>query len=100
MLADTAEADATFHEAICRATGNRICERMFSAIQNAFHTGMQITAKLAPPERALQFHTDIYSAIHLRKAAEARSKMIEHLTDAQGVLLAAHLDGNLAQMLK
>jgi GntR family transcriptional regulator, transcriptional repressor for pyruvate dehydrogenase complex len=95
MLTDTAEADAAFHEAVCRATGNRICQRMFSAIQNAFQTAMHVTTRLAPPERALQFHTEIYSAIHLRKPAEARAKMAEHLTDAQGVLLAAHLEGKL-----
>ena len=95
MLTDTANADAAFHEAVCSATGNRVCQRMFSAIQNAFRSAMQLTATLAPPERALQFHKQIYSAIHLRKPAEARTKLIEHLTDAQAVLLAAHLEGKL-----
>ncbi len=99
MLTDTAKADAAFHEAVCRATGNRVCQRMFSAIQHAFQAAMQVTAKLAPPERALEFHTQIYSAIHLRKPAEARTKMIEHLTDAQGLLLAAHLEGKLPKVL-
>ena len=94
MLTDTAEADAAFHVAVCSATGNRVCQRMFSAVQNAFRAGMQVTSKLAPPERALEFHKQIYSAIHLRQPTEARKKMIEHLTDAQGVLLAAHLEGN------
>jgi DNA-binding FadR family transcriptional regulator len=70
---------------------------MFSAIQNAFRAGMQLTTKLAPPERALEFHKQIYSAIHLRQPAEARKRMIDHLTDAQGVLLAAHLEGNFPQ---
>lgn len=95
MLTKTAEADAAFHEAVCRATGNRVCERMFSAIQNAFRAGMQVTTRLAPPERALEFHKQIYSAIHLRQPAKAREKMIEHLTDAQAILLAAHLEGKL-----
>jgi GntR family transcriptional repressor for pyruvate dehydrogenase complex len=97
MLTETAEADAAFHEAVCSATGNRVCQRMFSAIQNAFRAGMQLTTKLAPPERALEFHKQIYSAIHLRQPAEARKRMIDHLTDAQGVLLAAHLEGNFPQ---
>lgn len=95
MLTETAEADAAFHEAVCTATGNRVCQRMFSAIQHAFRAGMQVTTKLAPPERALEFHKQIYSAIHLRQPAEARERMIDHLTDAQGVLLAAHLEGKL-----
>jgi GntR family transcriptional repressor for pyruvate dehydrogenase complex len=95
MLTETAEADAAFHEAVCTATGNRVCQRMFSAIQNAFRAGMLVTAKLAPPERALEFHKQIYSAIHLRQPAEARRRMTEHLTDAQRVLLAAHLENKL-----
>ncbi|MFN7992505.1 MAG: FCD domain-containing protein [Bryobacteraceae bacterium] len=97
MLTNTAEADAAFHEAVCNATGNRVCQRMFSAVQNAFRAGMQLTTKLAPPERALAFHKEIYSAIHLRQPDTARRKMIEHLTDAQGVLLAAHLDGKVSE---
>jgi GntR family transcriptional repressor for pyruvate dehydrogenase complex len=100
MLTDTAAADAAFHEAVCSATGNRVCERMFSAIQNAFRAGMQVTAKLAPPERALEFHKQIYSAIHLRQPVEAKRKMVEHLADAQSVLLAAHLEGKFPKTFR
>lgn len=100
MLTNTAEADAAFHEAVCAATGNRVCERMFSAIHNAFHAAMQVTSKLAVPERALEFHKQIYSAIYLRQPALAKEKMIEHLTDAQGVLLAAHLEGKLPEIFR
>jgi GntR family transcriptional repressor for pyruvate dehydrogenase complex len=97
MFTDTAAADAAFHEAVCSATGNRVCQRMFSAIHNAFRAAMEVTSKLAPPERALEFHRQIYSSIHLRQPGEARRKMIEHLTDAQSLLLAAHLEGKLPQ---
>ena len=95
MLTDTVNADIAFHEAVCEATGNRICHRMFGAIHRAFQQGMEQTARLAPPERALDFHRAIYSAIHLRQPEEARRKMTEHLLDAKGILLQACLDGDL-----
>jgi len=38
------EADIHFHMAICRATRNRICMRMFEAIHKAFAQGMVWTA--------------------------------------------------------
>ena len=48
MLTDTAKADAAFHEAVCRATGNRVCQRMFSAIQHAFQAAMQVNCETRP----------------------------------------------------
>jgi GntR family transcriptional regulator, transcriptional repressor for pyruvate dehydrogenase complex len=85
------EADIGFHMAICRATRNRICMRMFEAIHKAFAQGMVLTTRLAP-ERALEFHRSIYSAIHLRNPDEARKLMTEHLIHAKGVLLQAYLE--------
>ncbi len=85
------EADIHFHMAICRATRNRICMRMFEAIHKAFAQGMVWTAPLAP-ERALEFHRSIYTAIHLRNPEESRKLMAEHLMHAKGLLLQAHLD--------
>jgi GntR family transcriptional regulator, transcriptional repressor for pyruvate dehydrogenase complex len=84
-------ADIDFHMAICRATRNRICMRMFEAIHRAFAQGMVLTSRLAP-ERALDFHRSIYSAVHLRNAEEARKLMTEHLLHAKGLLLQAYLE--------
>lgn len=97
MLTNTAEADAAFHKAICNAAGNRIGQRMFEALQEALKQSMEVTAQLAPPERALEFHQQVYLAIHLRQPAQARQKMIDHLNDAQGVFLSAFLDGTLSK---
>ncbi len=85
------DADINFHLAICRATRNRICIRMFEAIHKAFAQGMVLTAGLAP-NRALDFHRSIYSAIHLRNTDDARKLMTEHLLHAKGVLLQAYLE--------
>ena len=95
MTTDTVNADIAFHEAICEATRNRICHRMFGAIHRAFRQGMEQTSRLAPPQRALDFHRAIYSAIHLRKSEQARQKMTEHLLDAKNLLLQVCLEGDL-----
>lgn len=95
METATARADTEFHQAVCRATRNRICYRMFGAIHRAFEQGMQVTSRLAPLGRALEFHRAVYSAIHLRQPEQARLKMAEHLNDAKGLLLQACLNGEL-----
>lgn len=89
------ESDIEFHAAICRATRNRICIRMFEAIHNAFAVGMTLTSTLAP-DRALEFHHSIYRAIHLRDPEQAKTAMAEHLQHAKGLLLQVCLDGERA----
>lgn len=88
---NTVQSDMEFHLAICRATRNRICMRMFEAIHGAFAEGMRITSRLAPG-KALDFHRSIYTAIHLRDAEQARKLMTDHLLHAKGLLLTAYLD--------
>lgn len=96
MESDPVNADIAFHEAVCKATRNRVCWRMFGAIHRAFREGMVVTSRIAP-HKALDYHKAIYSAIHLRKAAEARGKMAEHLNHAKTVLMQACLDGQLSE---
>jgi GntR family transcriptional repressor for pyruvate dehydrogenase complex len=96
MKTDPVDADIAFHEAVCKATRNRICHRMFGAIHQAFRQGMVVTSRVAP-DRALSFHQAIYSAIHLRNPEEARKQMAAHLTEARTLLLEACLDGRLAE---
>ena len=68
---------------------------MFGAIHQAFKRGMELTGRLAPPDRALEFHRAVYSAIHPRKPEEARRQMAERLNDAKALLLQACLDGDM-----
>lgn len=96
MEADPVSADIAFHEAICKATRNRVCWRMFGAINRAFREGMVLTSQIAP-NQALEYHRAIYSAIHMRKPEAAREKMSEHLNHAQSVLMQACLDGRLLE---
>jgi GntR family transcriptional repressor for pyruvate dehydrogenase complex len=101
LSTDAVNADMAFHQAICRATRNRICERMFGAITaTALEQGMKLTNQLASPEHTLGFHRAIYSAIHLRQPDEARLRMAEHLADAKILFLKVCLEGDLAPLDK
>jgi GntR family transcriptional repressor for pyruvate dehydrogenase complex len=92
MTTDPVTADIAFHDAVCKATRNATCHRMFGAIHRAFHQGMELTTRLSPPEHTLAFHRAIYSAIHLRQPDEARRQMTAHLMDAKNLLLKACLE--------
>jgi GntR family transcriptional repressor for pyruvate dehydrogenase complex len=96
METDPVSSDIGFHEAVCRATRNRVCYRMFGAINQAFREGLVVTSRLAP-QVALGFHRAIYAAIHMRNPEEARRKMAEHLNHGRSVLVQACLDGQIAE---
>jgi GntR family transcriptional regulator, transcriptional repressor for pyruvate dehydrogenase complex len=83
------DADLAFHEAIFRASGNRVCHMIFTVIHRAILVSMARIAKRVDVEHPLKFHKAIYSAIYQRKPDEARRKMIEHLVDAKSLLLSA-----------
>lgn len=84
------EADSAFHEAIFRASGNRVCRLIFTVIHRALLVSMERIVRRSGVERPLGFHRDIYTAIHQRKPGEAKRKMKEHLLDAKSQLLATN----------
>lgn len=92
------ELDVSFHEAIFRASGNRVFQLMFGAIQRLLLTGIARTAPLVDFAHTLRFHTQIFSAIDRRQPEEARLAMTEHLVDARNVLLAAAEAGQSARL--
>jgi len=83
------DADLAFHEAIFRASGNRVCHMIFTVIHRAILVSMARIAKRVDLERPLQYHKDIYAAIHHRQPKEARRKMVEHLLDSKSLLLSS-----------
>jgi GntR family transcriptional repressor for pyruvate dehydrogenase complex len=94
------DADLAFHEAIFRASGNRVCGLIFSVIHRALTLSMGKIAGRAYVGRPLAFHKAIYSAISSRKPDEARREMINHLMDTRTQLLSAntnHADGERAR---
>jgi len=83
------DADLAFHEAIFKASGNRVCRLISTVIQRAVLMSMTRIVKRAAVARPLSFHRAIYSAIYDRKADEARRQMAEHILDARLQLLNA-----------
>lgn len=75
-------ADLEFHDAIFRASGNRICTLLFGEVHRLCFRGPGQPAKPPVVERSLLFHRRIYAAIKARNSNEARDAMREHLADA------------------
>jgi GntR family transcriptional repressor for pyruvate dehydrogenase complex len=75
-------ADLEFHDAILRASGNRICHLLFGGVNRLLFHGPGQPAKPPVVERALLFHRRIYAAIKGRDSCEAREAMREHILDA------------------
>jgi len=83
------ESDLSFHEAIFRASGNRICHLLFKGIHRSLLTSMGHLSDRVSLDQPLMFHRRIYAAIREHKADEARQAMIEHLIDARSLLVRA-----------
>ena len=80
------DADLAFHEAIFRASGNRVLRLVFSVIHRSLTQSMGKLASRAYVGRPLAFHKKIYAAIVARKPDEARRAMIDHLIDTRSQL--------------
>ncbi|MDR3409937.1 MAG: FCD domain-containing protein [Formivibrio sp.] len=80
-------ADLAFHEAIFRASGNRICYLLFKGIHRTLLMSMAKLSNRVSVDQPLMFHRRIYAAIRERDAEEARRAMLEHITDARSLLV-------------
>jgi GntR family transcriptional repressor for pyruvate dehydrogenase complex len=81
------DADMAFHNAIFRASGNRICQLLFKGIHRSLLTSMSQLSDRVSVEQPLEFHRRIYTAIRERDADGARKVMHEHLLDARSLLV-------------
>src|SRR5271156_5954477 len=81
-------ADMAFHDAIFRASGNRICQLLFKQIHRTVLTSMAHLSNRVTLERPLMYHRRIYKAIRERDAEGARQAMREHILDARSLLNA------------
>jgi GntR family transcriptional repressor for pyruvate dehydrogenase complex len=79
-------ADMAFHEAIFRASGNRICHLLFKGIHRTLHMSMGQLSDRVSLEHPLMFHRRIYTAIRERNPEAARLAMQEHITDARNLV--------------
>ena len=87
-------ADMAFHEAIFRASGNRICHLLFKGIHRSLLMSMRQLSDRVSLDHPLMFHRKIYSAIRERNPEAARKAMQEHIVDARALM------GQYAQSLE
>jgi GntR family transcriptional regulator, transcriptional repressor for pyruvate dehydrogenase complex len=86
LMRDRLEADMAFHNAIFRASGNRICQLLFKGIHRTVVTSMTQLSERVSVEQPLKFHRRIYAAIRSRDPEAARSAMRDHILDARSLL--------------
>lgn len=79
-------ADMAFHDAIFRASGNRICHLLFRGIHRTMLMSMNQLSNRVSLERPLMFHRRIYAAIRERNPEDARRAMEEHIVDARDLV--------------
>lgn len=89
-IQDRLNADLTFHEAIFRASGNRICHLLFKGIHRTLLMSMGRLSDRVSMDQPLMFHRRIYTAIRARNAQEARLAMQEHIVDARDLVGRSH----------
>ena len=85
-----AQADVAFHETIFRASGNRTCLYMFSALHRALITGISRTSVLDDASETIGFHKGIYQAIYRRQPEQARRQMRDHLKATERMVLDSY----------
>lgn len=78
--------DVTFHQAIFRVAGNRVCDLMFTVVHESLQKLIGHTVYLVNPEHTLNLHRRILSAIRKRDPEDARRRTTEHLLDVRKLL--------------
>ncbi|HVW87456.1 MAG TPA: FadR/GntR family transcriptional regulator [Bryobacteraceae bacterium] len=84
---DLAEHDLRFHEIIWRASGNRVCQRMFSSLHRAMSRSLRVTSSLRDEGTPITAHEQMFQAIREGDAERARVLMFEHLTQGEKTIL-------------
>jgi GntR family transcriptional repressor for pyruvate dehydrogenase complex len=79
-------ADMAFHDAIFRASGNRICQLLFKRIHRTVLTSMSHLSNRVELQQPLSYHKRIYAAVRGHDAEAARRLMREHILDARSLL--------------
>jgi GntR family transcriptional repressor for pyruvate dehydrogenase complex len=85
--AELADMDLRFHEIIWHASGNRVCQRMFSTLHRALSRSLAVTTALRDEGMPTVAHEGICSAIREGDCARARALMYEHLLHGERMIL-------------
>lgn len=86
-----ADQDLLFHEIIWRASGNRVCQRMFSSLHRALSRSLKVTSSLREQGTPISAHEQICRAIKDGDDTAARRCMFEHLVQGESTIHKATL---------
>lgn len=75
-----------FHDAVFRASGNRICQLLFKLIHRTVLISMSHLSARVGIEQPLTYHKKIYAAIRVRDVEATWKLMREHILDAKSLL--------------
>jgi GntR family transcriptional regulator, transcriptional repressor for pyruvate dehydrogenase complex len=84
---ELAEHDLRFHEIIWHASGNRVCQRMFSSLHGALSRSLAVTSALRDEGTPVTAHDQICKAIKDGDGERARGLMYEHLMQGERTVL-------------
>jgi GntR family transcriptional repressor for pyruvate dehydrogenase complex len=87
-MKDRLDADMSFHEAIFRTAGNRICHLLFRVIHRTLLSSMDRLHGIVDRDQPLAAHKAIYKAIAGRNPDAARRHMQLHLVAARDLYIA------------
>ena len=82
---DLIEEDLLFHRTIFEMSGNRVCRLMFSIVHELLHNLMEMTSRMVDLDHTVKLHSRIIQRHTQTRRAEARGRMVEHLTEARGL---------------
>jgi GntR family transcriptional repressor for pyruvate dehydrogenase complex len=84
---ELADIDLRFHEIIWHASGNRVCQRMFSTLHRALSRSLAVTTALRDDGMPTIAHEGICAAIRDGDGSRARELMHEHLLQGERTIL-------------
>jgi GntR family transcriptional repressor for pyruvate dehydrogenase complex len=85
-IEELAENDLRFHEVIWQASGNRVCQRMFSSLQRIMSQSLRVTTSLRSDSAPLSAHEAMYYAINEGNSIKARQLMMDHLAEGENTI--------------
>jgi GntR family transcriptional repressor for pyruvate dehydrogenase complex len=85
-IEELAENDLRFHEVIWQASGNRVCQRMFSSLQRIMSQSLRVTTSLRSDSAPLSAHEAMYYAINEGNSIKARQLMMDHLAEGESTI--------------
>ncbi len=92
---ELAQQDLRFHESVWHASGNRVCQRMFSTLHGALSRSLAVTSALRDEGTPADAHNEICDAIREGDGERARALMHAHLITGERTIMKSVVNANV-----